>query len=327
MRRRVLLALPMLLAAAAGPMPPPPPASPPGVLHIWGNPQMAPLLRRWAAGFRKVAPQIRIETNMTGSDVGMAGLYTGKADIAMLGREAAEMEAKAFEWIHLYPPARVEIATGSAADAGRSPALAILVHTSNPLGALSLAQLKAIFGHGGDAIRSWDRLGVGGGLSGRGINLYGPHAESGTGKFFRQKVLADSNKMDWNRLTEFPDPVRSGPYVDEAGRRVAAAVAGDPAGIGIGILGPSDTGVRAIPLLGDDGHPYLPTVDNVRARRYPLSRSAYAYLNQPKGKPLDPEVAAFLRFILSPLGHAIIEGSGYLPLRPADAHDGLRALE
>ena len=41
---------------------------------------------------------------MTGSDTGMAGLYTGEADIALLGRTATASELQAFEWVFRHPP-------------------------------------------------------------------------------------------------------------------------------------------------------------------------------------------------------------------------------
>jgi hypothetical protein len=46
---------------------------------------------------------------MTGSDTGMAGLYTGEADIALLGRPATASELQAFEWVFRRPPTCLRI--------------------------------------------------------------------------------------------------------------------------------------------------------------------------------------------------------------------------
>src|SRR5207244_5111836 len=94
-----------------------------GVIRIWGNPEMKPLLERWERGFHRSHPQVRIESHLTGSDLGMAGLYTAQADIALLGREATGNEVKAFEWIYRYRPTAGEVATGRLDQHGRTPAL------------------------------------------------------------------------------------------------------------------------------------------------------------------------------------------------------------
>ncbi|RHW18208.1 hypothetical protein D1610_06930 [Sphingomonas gilva] len=305
---------------------PPPSASPPGILRIWANARMATVIESWARGFRQDRPDVRIEVMLAGSDVAIAGLYTGKADIALMGREAAEMEAKAFEWIHRYPPSRVAVMTGSARAAGESPALAILIHRDNPLTEISLDQLRDIFGHGERRLATWRALGLKGGWCDRPIALYGPESESGTGRFFRHKVLADSNKLAWDRLTEFPEPVKKGVQPDTAPSAIARALADDPAGMAIGVLPGPDAPVKAIALVGDTG-PAIPlTVETVRDHRYPLTRTVYAYVNKVPGKALDEETAAFLAFVHSQTGQAIAEQEGnYLPLHPAIAAGEARA--
>lgn len=46
---------------------------------------------------------------MTGNDTGMAGLYTGEADVALLSRAATSSELQAFEWVFRRPPTCLEI--------------------------------------------------------------------------------------------------------------------------------------------------------------------------------------------------------------------------
>jgi len=106
-----------------------------------------------------------------------------------MGREATAPELKAFEWIFRYRPARIEIATGSLASPGRSPALVAFVHRENPLRDLSLGQLDAIVGYerlrgSPERIRTWGQLGVQGEWRDRPIHLYIYDLESGTGQFF-----------------------------------------------------------------------------------------------------------------------------------------------
>ncbi|MDE2486074.1 MAG: hypothetical protein KGO51_01635, partial [Alphaproteobacteria bacterium] len=166
MRRRLgpLLALALVTPPMARAAPPPPPsAGPAGVVRVWGNPGMAAALSRWTKDFHRIHPKIRIEAHLTGSDVAFAALYCGRADIALVGREAQEeTEAKAFQWVYGYPPTRVPVARGSFDQAGRSPALAVLVSRGNPLGRISLDQLRKLFVASSDANarHTWGELGA-----------------------------------------------------------------------------------------------------------------------------------------------------------------------
>ena len=80
-----------------------------GVIRVWGNPGFHTLAQRWAESFRAGHPQDRIALHMTGSDTGMAGLYTGEADVALLGRPATDSELQAFAWVFRRPPSCIEV--------------------------------------------------------------------------------------------------------------------------------------------------------------------------------------------------------------------------
>src|SRR5882672_1502182 len=91
-----------------------------GALRLAGNPEMAAVVARWSAAFQKEHPGVRIETHFTGSDTGMAALYTSQADLALIGRAPTPNEIQGFEWIFHYKPAQVEIMTGSLDRPGQS---------------------------------------------------------------------------------------------------------------------------------------------------------------------------------------------------------------
>src|SRR5215472_14026575 len=71
----------------------------------------------------------------------------------------------------------------------------------------------------------------------------------------------------------------------------------------------------------NDGGPFIElTIDNVQNRSYPLSREVYLYTNREAGRPLDPKVKEFLRYILSQEGQeAVMRDGKYLPI---DERDG-----
>jgi phosphate transport system substrate-binding protein len=86
----------------------------PGVIRVWGHPRFQPLARQWAERFSASHPQDRVRIHMTGSDTGMAGLFTGEADIALLGRAATVSELQAFEWVFRHPPTCTAISADGA---------------------------------------------------------------------------------------------------------------------------------------------------------------------------------------------------------------------
>lgn len=296
------------------------------VIRLQGNAVLLAPARQWAAEFRRRHPAVRVEATMNGSDVGMAALCTGRADIALLGREAAAQELKAFEWIFRHPPARVEIMTGSLDQPGGSPALVFQVHRDNPLAQLTLAQADAVFSperrRGAPAaLRTWGDLGLTGEWAAQPIRLYAPDTESGPGRFFRAAVLGDSRKLYWDRLTEFTDSAVLGNPTHDASAKIVAALAGDRYGLAVAGLTPDGAATKALLLGADDGSaPVAVTAENVAARRYPLARPVYAYFNRGPEEAADPVLAEFLDYVLSEAGQAVVrQDNRHLPLSPAQA--------
>ena len=101
------------------------------------------------------------------------------------------------------------------------------------------------------------------------------------------------------------------------------AVSRDPNAIGYGGIA-YGTGIRAVPVAKDAGsEPVEPTLENVTAGRYPISRSLFFYTaGAPQG-----DVKGFIDYVLSDIGQKIASEVGYYPLpkqaaapaQPADA--------
>lgn len=341
------VAVPALATSAAGTadsahgIAPPPHRAPQGVLRIWGHPGAGAWLERVGVGFASIHPDIEIRSQLSGSDVGMAALYTGQADIVLMGREATESEVKAFEWIHRYRPTAVPLMTGSLDQPGQAPALVVFVHRDNPLQSLDLAQLDGIVGTARDNgwrdnqavaeagrsedadIRQWDELGLGGEWAGQPIRLHVPMAESGTGKFLRTKLIADSNRMHWGAITEHADLV-GGP--EDSGRRIGEAVASDRYALGIANLKYQDPALKVVPIAWASGMPaVLPTAASLMDERYALGRTGYAYINLHPVDGVDPNVRAWLVQALSRADSGA-PSSGFLPLHEARRASSLELL-
>ncbi len=298
-----------------------------GLLRVAGNPETAVVVSHWAEAFQRIHPQVKIETHLTGSDTGMAALYTGKADLALLGRAPTPSEIQAFEWIFHYQPAQVEVLTGSVDQAGKSPALVLFVQRDNPLAQLSLAQLDAVFGTehrlAPADIRTWGQLGLTGEWTDKPIRLYGPDAMSGTGRFFRHVVLDDSRMMNWTQLTEFNDTGTPWQATNDAGRQIVAALAKDRHGLAVASLGFATPQVRALAIGGVTANR-----DTIHTRRYPLSRAVLACFNRKPSAAVDPLTGAFLRYVLSPAGQQQIKpDDGYLPLTSALAQQQVQQFD
>ncbi len=300
-------------------------------LRIVGNPRMHAIAGRWAARFMRRHPGAHIEIDMTGTDVGMAALYAGRADIALSGREATANEVKAFEWIHRYPPADVEVATGGAATPGESPALVAFVSRDNPITHLDTRQLAALFlANPGDGmprvLRTWGDLGLTGDWADEPVRLYTFDATSGSGVFLRHAVMDDRRDLDWARVTELADTGSGRASLHDASRKILAAAAMDRYGLAVA-SGPAPDGLRPL-ALGTKANAVAPTAANIAARRYPLSRPVFAYFDRKPGSAIDPRIEKFLRYALGPEGQRdVAEIGDYLPLSRATARQQTRRLE
>jgi len=278
-----------------------------GTLRSWGNDRMQAVMARWQEGFRAHHPAVQFETSLHGSGTAIAGLYTGVADIALMGRSANSTENMAFEWVFRYKPLGVQVSTGSLGVPGKSYAPVVFVHKDNPLSQLTLAQLDAVFGcehlRGSKNFNTWSDLGLTGEWSARPIHPYGPDIQSSTASFFRELVLKGSYKWSCD-MKELGDP------------QILDALAADRAGIAYSALGHLNQAVRPVSLSADAGGPYFsPTIENVRERKYPLTRATWIFVNRPPDRPLDPKVKEFLRYVLSRDGQRDVEAEGdYLPL-------------
>jgi phosphate transport system substrate-binding protein len=296
------------------------------VINVWGTPAAQPVVRRWELGFKQAHPGFHIAERLTGSDIGMAGLYTGFADLAILGRECTQSESKAFEWIFRYPPARVQVSVGSLNAAERSAALLAFVHRDNPLSQLTLGQLDAIFGperlrRAPGRIVAWGDLGLPGEWANTPIRLYADHAESGTGRFFRSAVLGGSAKRNWDALSEFEGP--------DAGRKILAALAADRTGLAVTAGVDEHTPeIKTVALARDSGdQAVVASAETLMSLRYPLTRAVHVYFNRRPGAPVDARFEEFLRYILSDPGQRDLCSEGaYLPLSAQMARQQLATL-
>lgn len=303
-----------------------------GLIRIWGDDRMQTLLKYWEEGFRKEQPGVRFETKLLGTGTGMAGLYAGVADLALMGRESTPSEAMAFEWVFRYRPLGIQVATGSVNVPGKTFAVTLFVNKVNPLSQLTLAQLDAIFGsehrRGPGNVRTWGELGLTGAWRDKLIHPYGYDFETGTAWFLKRTVFAGSDK--WNcAVKEFADWKRADGTLVDAGGRILDALARDRYGIAYSNLGFVNPEVKPIALAAAEGLPYYEaTRESVRQRQYPLTRAAWVYVNRAPGKLMDLKAKKFLGYVLSDQGQQETTREGdFLPLSEHLVRDEKRKLD
>ena len=193
-------------------------------------------------------------------------------------------------------------------------------------------------------IRKWGQLGLSGDWADKEIQTYG-YIAPGFAISFERMVLHWSDK--WNpNFKEYVEMKEA--TADVAGKAVVSqrmyeALEKDKYGIGWGALmhvngtcvnpdGSKCPGYHNLKVLAvsktTDGPAVPLTADNVKNRSYPLLRDAYIYVNKPLGRPMDPKVREFIRFVLSREGQQIIQKTGvYSPLPAATIREQLKRLD
>jgi phosphate transport system substrate-binding protein len=288
-------------------------------IRIWGhggrNGDFAgKLVEQWNQAFSRMHPGTRFEVALRGDSAAIGGVYTGAADIALMGREIWPIETEGFEQATGGKPLEISVMTGSFDQPHHSTAIAVFVHHDNPLSSLTLAQLDAAFGadhrRGSGNVRKWGELGAAGEWAGHDIRPYAFAIRHDYGQFFEQAVLGGSQK--WNcALREFGG---------NEGQQILDVLAQDRYGIAIASLAFHNPNCKAIAIDG-----VAPTKETVADRHYPLSRPVSVVISR---QSITPIVREYLAFILSREGqHIVAKDGGYLPLPDSVARAERKKLQ
>jgi phosphate transport system substrate-binding protein len=308
-----------------------------GTIRIWGHGNrqqglISPLVTAWEEAFRKYQPGIRFDTQLLGDAPAIGGVYTGAADIALMGREILPTELEGYQQALGHKPFEISVMTGSTDVRNQTLTPVIFVHKDNPLAKLTLVQLDAIFGadhrRGQNGIQMWGDLGLTGEWADKPVRLYGYSLDHDVLRFFEQAVMAGSEK--WNcGLHEFSDQRNPDGSVVEAGQRVLDALGKDRYGIAISGLAYKNPLTKPLALAAQDGSQYYAaSKETVRERTYSLARAVSIFIDRPQNQPIAPKLKEFMRFLLSAEGQgAIATHTGYLPLTPSLAQQERGKIE
>ncbi|MHA1855940.1 MAG: phosphate ABC transporter substrate-binding protein [Promethearchaeota archaeon] len=247
-------------------------------LVVDGSTTVFPIASAASDFYMDANPDDTITVTGTGSGTGIASLIAGTADIAMASREMTDLEkTDLLGWNEI-------IVAGDG--------IAIIVHPSNTLTQITLAEIMGIYN---GTYSNWNEIG-GPDLEMIVINR---ESTSGTRSFFHEFVM---NETDFREDSQIVEKSSNG--------AVATEVGNTPAAIGYVGLGYLSEDVKGLLIKNDAGNYVEPTVQNVLDEIYPVARSLYFYTDgTPEGLAKD-----YIDYILSPTGQAIVADEGFVPV-------------
>jgi phosphate transport system substrate-binding protein len=274
--RAALLLLSAVLLAAPGC------AKKSAPITMKGSDTMVILGQRWAEEYMKTHAGTVIQVTGGGSGTGIAALINGTTDICQSSRPMKDEERSQIQDKYQATPTEHAVAKDG---------VSIYLHQSNPVRELSVDQIRGIYRGG---ITNWKEVGG----TDAPIVLYGRENNSGTYVFFKEHVLGGE---DFAAATQTLPGTAA----------VVNAVGKDPNGIGYGGAAYGKEIRFALVRSDSAGAAVGPEEAAVKDGSYPLARDLYWYF---RGEP-EGETRAFLDWVLSPEGQAIVTEVGYFPVR------------
>jgi phosphate transport system substrate-binding protein len=204
-----------------------------------------------------------------GSSAGIQAALTGAAAIGMSSRDLKPAEERQLK------PVTIAL-----------DAIALVVHPSNLVTELSLAQTRRLFA---GEVTNWQEFGG----PNKEIHVVTREEGSGTRGAFQELVMGQVD-------------ISPGAIVQDSNGAVRQVVADDPYSIGYVSLGLVNAQVKALRTDGVE-----PSNDNVKAGTYKLVRPFLYVLN---GGP-NAEAAAFIDYTLSPDGQQLLAAEGLVPVQ------------
>lgn len=247
-----------------------------GKIVIKGSTTLLPIAQKLAEAYMKEFPDTRISISGGGSGNGIKAIIDGTTDIADSSRFIKDKEVKLALEKGRYP-----VPFSVAYDC-----IVPVVHPSNPVTDLSMAQLKAIYK---GEIKNWKQAGG----PDRKIVVISRDTSSGTYEVWEKKVMKKER-------------VYPGALLQASNGAVLQAVASNKNAMGYIGLGYMNKSVKALTVNGVIGSEKT-TLDAT----FPVSRPLYMFTsNWPTG-----EVSKFINYVLHPeKGQQLVRETGFVPL-------------
>lgn len=301
-----------------------------GSLKSIGADTMERLMKLWFDGFTKFHPQMKFSLEARSSLTAEPALTEGLADMAQLSRELMPAELDRFRKKFGYEPTLIRVGLGSYRTPSMTVALSFYVHKSNPITKLSFAQLDAIYCTGRNRgyqedLTKWGQLGLTGEWADRPIHAYGVQWPDGISNYIRLLVCKEGELKSEIKGVK----IDHSPGVPTAMFRILGEIDKDPAAIGYGGFYGEKPNTKRIAISVSPRGPYsMGNFEEVAAAKYPLTRYIHIVVNRAPGKPLEPRVKEFLKYLLSREGQQAVEREGvFMPLPAPLVKQELQKLE
>ncbi len=254
-----------------------------------GSDTIVNLALAWAEAYQPDHPEVRISVTGGGSGTGIAALINDTVDIANASRRIKDEERSLAEDNGVTP---VEFIIAQ-------DAIAVIVHPSNPIDELSIAQVSAIYS---GEITNWSAVGG----EDRPIVRLSRETNSGTHVYFLEEVLRQGDKDDDTLFS-------TDTLLMPSSEGIGAEVRQNPNAIGYDGLGYVTEGMKVIAIARDPDGPYiLPAAETVNNGTYPIARDLYMYTaGEPTGHVLE-----YLEWIRGAEAQEIVIELGFVPYQP-----------
>jgi phosphate transport system substrate-binding protein len=284
MKERLIL-ITILMIGAAGCSESVDPNEPTGFIQVKGSDTIVNAAQMVSEEFMKDYPHVFVAVTGGGSGVGIASLINGTCDVATASREMRPKEIEIANKRDVFPREFTVAYDG----------VALIVNEKNPVERLSIEDLHKIFT--GKAT-NWKEFG------GKDMEIVTLSREvsSGTHMYFKEEVVQLGKKGSTEEFSEQT-------LLLSSSQAIVEEVAANEAAIGYLGMGYVSERTKAL-RISDDDIGYLPDVNNVRLKKYPLSRPLYFYTNgEPQGV-----TKLFVDFALGPKGQQQFMETGFVPI-------------
>lgn len=246
-------------------------------IAVKGSTTVQPIMQKAVEAFMAQNKGISVSISASGSGDGAKALIDGSTPLAMMSREMKKTEIEKAKEKGVTPK-QIVVAYDC---------ITPVVHSSNPVKNLTMAQLKDIYT---GKVTDWKEVG---GPAGP-ISVVSRDSSSGTYEFWNEHVL--KNERVFARA-----------QMQASNGAVAQVVGKQKTAIGyVGLAYAHAPGLKALTVEG-----VTPSVDNTLNGTYPVSRGLYLYTN---GEPTG-DVAKLVNYILSDAGQKIVASVDYVPLK------------
>ncbi|MBC7250389.1 MAG: phosphate ABC transporter substrate-binding protein [Anaerolineae bacterium] len=246
-----------------------------GSISVAGSTTVQPLAEKLAEAFNAQHPDVQIDVQGGGSSVGVKSAGQGTVDVGMASREVKQSE------LDEYPDLRVLTIARDG--------IAIVTHPDVPVDGLTKEQVKGIFA--GD-VTNWSEVDG----PDKPIVIVAREEGSGTRAAFEEMVMGG----------EEGPAIADTAILQPSNGAVRTTVSTTPDSIGFLSFGYLDQSVKALAIDGVEA-----TEANAASGAYPIVRPLNMMI---KGEP-SGVVKAWLDFILSDAGQAIVREEGYIAVK------------